>query len=140
MRKNQRARFLGHALEFLKDQYRHCKAILLLGAGSGVAEKVGLPLADESDWAITRDLKAFIAAVGKHRNGDGATDRLGFDGSSGLAGGGGGSDRHRRPPLTSDDARRRGSRENYFFTPKVLDLAFRGAARVRKRRLSTTPS
>ena len=65
---------LGHALEFLKDQYRHCKAILLLGAGEGVAAKAGLPADDGSDWALTRDLKAFTAAVGKHRNWDRATD------------------------------------------------------------------
>jgi len=34
---------LGQALEFLKDQYRHCKPILLLGAGETVAAEAGIP-------------------------------------------------------------------------------------------------
>ena len=37
---------LGHALEFLKDQYRHCKPILMLGAGERVAEAAGVPTDD----------------------------------------------------------------------------------------------
>jgi catalase len=65
---------LGHALECVKDQYRHCKPILFLGAGRRVGEKAGLPVDDGSDWALTRDVKAFVAAVGKHRNWDRATD------------------------------------------------------------------
>ena len=65
---------LGHAREFLKDQYRHCKAILMVGAGERVVEAAGLPAHDGSDWGIVRDLPAFIDAVGKHRNWDRATD------------------------------------------------------------------
>jgi catalase len=65
---------LGHALECVKDQYRHCKPILLMGAGRRVAEKAGLPMQDGADWALTRDVKAFVAAVGRHRNWDRATD------------------------------------------------------------------
>ena len=65
---------LGHALECVKDQYRHCKPILLMGAGRRVGEKAGLPVDDGADWALTGDLKAFIAAVGKHRNWERATD------------------------------------------------------------------
>jgi catalase len=61
---------LGQALEFLRDQYRHCKAILLLGAGDALAEEAGVPVDDESDWAIVRDVDAFVAALGKHRNWD----------------------------------------------------------------------
>jgi catalase len=61
---------LGQALEFLRDQYRHCKAILLLGAGEALAEEAGVPVDDESDWAIVRDVDAFVAALGKHRNWD----------------------------------------------------------------------
>ena len=34
---------LGQALEFLKDQYRHCKPILMLGAGRKVVEARGVP-------------------------------------------------------------------------------------------------
>jgi catalase len=65
---------LGQALEFLKDQYRHCKPILLLGAGSEVASAAGIPLEDKSDWAMTRDVPSFIEAIGRHRNWDRATD------------------------------------------------------------------
>jgi catalase len=34
----------GRMLEFLKDQYRHCKPILVLGASSGLIDKAGIPL------------------------------------------------------------------------------------------------
>jgi len=65
---------LGQALEFLKDQYRHCKPILLLGAGEAVASEAGIPLDDSEDWAIVRELPAFVEAVAQHRNWDRATD------------------------------------------------------------------
>ncbi len=65
---------LGQVREFLKDQYRHCKPILVLGAGATVAAEAGIPLEDAADWAITRGLPAFVAAVGKHRNWDRAID------------------------------------------------------------------
>ena len=65
---------LGQALEFLKDQYRHCKPILVLGAGESVAAEAGIPLDDPEDWAIVRELKAFVTAIGKHRNWDRAID------------------------------------------------------------------
>jgi len=64
---------LGQALEFLKDQYRHCKPILLLGDAQKVGETAGI-LADPSDWAITPDVKRFVGALGRHRNWDRATD------------------------------------------------------------------
>nr|MDP9121733.1 catalase HPII [Acidobacteriota bacterium] len=59
---------LGQALEFIKDQCRHCKPILVLGAGEAVASEAGIPLDDPEDWAIVRELPAFVAAIGKHRN------------------------------------------------------------------------
>ena len=34
---------VGQALEFVKDQYRHCKTILALGAGARLLEKAGIP-------------------------------------------------------------------------------------------------
>jgi catalase len=67
-------RSLGQAIEFLKDQYRHCKPILVMGAGEAVIAEAGIPLADPTDWAIVRELPAFVAAVGKHRNWDRAID------------------------------------------------------------------
>jgi catalase len=65
---------LGQVREFLKDQYRHCKPILMLGTGDQVVEAAGVPTRDTSDWAIARDVEAFIRAMGKHRNWDRATD------------------------------------------------------------------
>ena len=35
---------LGHAAEFVKEQYRHCKPILVLGAGRDLVENAGVPL------------------------------------------------------------------------------------------------
>ena len=65
---------LGHALEFLKDQYRHCKPILVVGAGEAVASEAGIPLDDDTDWAIVRDLPAFRKALSRHRNWDRGID------------------------------------------------------------------
>jgi catalase len=72
---------LGHALEFLKDQYRHCKAILAFGAARALLEKASV-LAGKDDPALivsetgkaAAATKAFIAAVGKHRNWQRAID------------------------------------------------------------------
>ena len=64
---------LGQALEFIKDQYRHCKAILMLGTGRKVVEGAGV-IAAKEDWAMASDVKAFIQAVGRHRNWDRAID------------------------------------------------------------------
>jgi catalase len=65
---------LGHVREFLKDQFRHGKAILMLGAGERVVADAGVPTRDGPDWALVRDIAAFIEAVGKHRNWDRVTD------------------------------------------------------------------
>ena len=35
---------LGQAVEFIKEQYRHCKPILVLGAGRDLVENAGVPL------------------------------------------------------------------------------------------------
>lgn len=50
---------LGHAREFLRDQFRHGKAILMLGAGERVVAEAGVPVNDGSDWALVRDIDAF---------------------------------------------------------------------------------
>ena len=75
----------GHTLEFLKDQYRHCKTVLALGGSAQLLEKLGISLQlpsgeedpgllllDPSDAAIKLD--AFIAAVGRHRHPERDTD------------------------------------------------------------------
>jgi C-terminal domain found in long catalases len=33
----------GHALEFLEDQYRHCKPIMLIGAARALLAKANIP-------------------------------------------------------------------------------------------------
>jgi catalase len=68
----------GPALEFIKDQYRHCKPILVFGGGGDLLAKAGIPaeLPDGSDDPgllrfesddIENATSAFIAALGKHR-------------------------------------------------------------------------
>ena len=70
---------LGHALEFIKDQYRHAKPILALGAAAALIENAGVPavlpsgkkdpglLLREHD-AASDALPDFIRAVGRHRH------------------------------------------------------------------------
>ncbi len=71
---------LGQAVDFVKDQFRHCKAILAVGAGRVLLEKAGLPLdGDDAALLVSRTAKggaitAFLAAIAKHRNWDRATD------------------------------------------------------------------
>lgn len=68
----------GQAIEFLKDQYRHCKPIMVLGAASSLLDKAGIPLAlpsGEPDLAIIGPdqsdtetaTAAFIDALTKHK-------------------------------------------------------------------------
>jgi len=67
----------GRTLEFVKDQYRHCKAILALGDASKILTKAGIPLtlpSGDSDPGLLIDgqngneAQAFIAAIGRHRH------------------------------------------------------------------------
>ena len=68
----------GHTLEFLKDQYRHCKTILALGASSVLLEKAGISTelptgTDDPGLIVTASSEAldpqiFIAAVALHRH------------------------------------------------------------------------
>ncbi|WP_339799817.1 catalase [uncultured Marinobacter sp.] len=67
---------IGHTSEFVKDQFRHCKTILALGAGrqllemegigSTVDEDPGILLAEGDDGAGIAS--AFINAIGAHRH------------------------------------------------------------------------
>ena len=69
----------GRTREFLKDQYRHCKPILALGAASELLERVGVPqtlpsgepdpglVVGRSDDGESLS-KAFIDAIGRHRH------------------------------------------------------------------------
>jgi catalase len=68
----------GHTLEFLKDQYRHCKTILVLGAAAGLLDKIGI--ARDPPWeggdpglivsasGDDADAQAFIEAIAQHRH------------------------------------------------------------------------
>ncbi|HYJ09190.1 MAG TPA: catalase, partial [Polyangiaceae bacterium] len=70
---------VGHALEFIKDQYRHAKPILALDEGAALVENAGAPAnlpSGEPDpgMLIAKDkgaravLPAFIKAVARHRH------------------------------------------------------------------------
>ncbi len=65
---------LGHAVEFVRDQYRHCKPILALGAAEALFEAAGIPLERDADWAMTADTGGFIDALSRHRNWERAMD------------------------------------------------------------------
>ena len=69
----------GRTLEFLKDQYRHCKPILAIGDGVDALKVAGIPttllsgkpdpglvLADAA--GIDKGIEAFSTALGKHRH------------------------------------------------------------------------
>jgi catalase len=69
----------GQMLEFVKDQYRHCKTILALGDSSRILTKAGIPLTaasgDEDPGLLVEGQErseaaavSFIAAVGRHRH------------------------------------------------------------------------
>ena len=75
----------GHALEFLKDQYRHGKPILLMGSASQLLAKAGIPPAlpsGDADPGLLRfggedceaAMSAFIPALAKHRHFERQTD------------------------------------------------------------------
>jgi catalase len=69
----------GHTLDFVKDQYRHCKTLLVLGSSSELLEKAGIPFTlptGEPDPGLLIEAQddsyaspeAFIEAIGKHRH------------------------------------------------------------------------
>ena len=73
-----RAAAIGHAVEFVKDQYRHCKTILALGAGDQLLAAANITKSHRSAASLTdaarRRPAAFIAAVAKHRHFERQTD------------------------------------------------------------------
>ncbi len=74
----------GRTLEFLKDQYRHCKPILVLGASASLLTRAGIPPAlpsGQPDPGLVtpekdpgRAVGAFIKALAKHRHFERETD------------------------------------------------------------------
>ncbi|MDB4996806.1 MAG: Catalase [Myxococcaceae bacterium] len=70
---------IGHATEFLKDQYRHAKPILALGAGADLVENAGavafLPSGKRDpgvlggrDSVASKMLPDFVKAIARHRH------------------------------------------------------------------------
>jgi catalase len=72
----------GPAVDFVKDQYRHCKTILVLGAKSALVERARLPTAlpdgsDDPGLVMTASGDAadtFIGALSRHRHYERETD------------------------------------------------------------------
>jgi catalase len=69
----------GHAVEFIKDAYRHCKPLLGVGAGATLLDSAGaaegLPSGESDPGVLLFDegqtaaaLKAFTAAIAAHRH------------------------------------------------------------------------
>ncbi len=72
---------MGQALEFIKDQYRHAKPILSLGAGTDLVEKAGAAMLlssgerdpgmlGGSNAEVEKVMPQFIKAMAKHRHHD----------------------------------------------------------------------
>ncbi len=70
---------VGHAAEFIKDQYRHAKPILAIGAGRALVENAGVPArlaSGEPDPGLLRHeageagaaLPDFVEAIARHRH------------------------------------------------------------------------
>ena len=73
----------GRALEFVKDQFRHCKTMLAIGTGRQLLDAAGIPatLADGGPvpgiLAVDGekvDIEAFVAALARHRHFERETD------------------------------------------------------------------
>ena len=69
----------AHALDFVREQYRHCKPILVVGAGAALLKKAGVPpalpdgsadpaLIGTEAGALAPALAAFKAALAAHRS------------------------------------------------------------------------
>ena len=76
---------IGQAAEFIKDQYRHCKPILALGAGADLVEGAGVPATLPSGQedpgmligrhqSASKALPDFVAALARHRHFERAMD------------------------------------------------------------------
>ena len=65
----------AHTMDFIKDQFRHCKTILALGASSALLEKAGVP-GNSADTGVVvaktsaaqAAIQAFIEGMAKHRH------------------------------------------------------------------------
>jgi catalase len=71
----------GHTMEFITNQFRHCKTILALGASSTLLEKAGVSVTAKSDAGLLVSAasdksiaKKFMSSVAKHRFPERETD------------------------------------------------------------------
>jgi catalase len=76
----ERLKRLAHALEFVREQYRHCKPLLLLGEARTLLDAAGVPralpdgeqdpalLLVENDRTLEAHLVAFTQALSGHRD------------------------------------------------------------------------
>jgi catalase len=74
----------GRIVEFVKDQFRHCKPMLVLGGGSSLLDKAGIPASLPTGAAVPgvvrgdagarETVAAFVAAMAKHRHFERETD------------------------------------------------------------------
>lgn len=72
----------GHTLEFVKDQYRHCKPILVMPASSALMLKAQIPSALPSGdldpgivyGAALEEFRTFIRGIARHRHPERETD------------------------------------------------------------------
>src|SRR4029077_1513140 len=68
----------GRALEFVKDSYRHCKTVVVLGDGQRLLDQAGIPIElpdGSTDPGLVFEVKgaralgdAVVAAIAKHRH------------------------------------------------------------------------
>jgi len=63
---------VGPAVEFVKEQFRHCKAMLVLGQAPALLAAAGIAAPSDAGFiegrAGAEASKAFIAAIGQHRH------------------------------------------------------------------------
>ena len=61
----------GNVIEFLQNQFRHCKTILVMGDADQMLEKAGIPRDSDAGLITASDGemgKVFMAALAKHRH------------------------------------------------------------------------
>ncbi len=71
----------GHTMEFVTNQYRHCKTIMAIGASKRLVERAGVAVNGKLDAGMLLmaavkdgDVKTFISALAKHRHPERETD------------------------------------------------------------------
>ena len=75
----------GHTMEFIKDQYRHCKTMLVLGASKALLDKAGITdklQSGKPDAGLVmsavgdagKGIDAFVKGMAKHRHPERETD------------------------------------------------------------------